>query len=333
MNVPVPMGELGRAVAAMVGVGSEPAGSIDPEAMAAASELLRGDGPLRVVIGRRSLAEGYGPVADAVAALREARPDATFLVGLRRGNVRGALEMGLAPSVLPGRMSLDGGREWFAEHWHAVPEAPGLDAAGIIEAAADGRIRTLVLLGADPIGDLVADVDASAALERATVISLATHHSASTLASDIVMPVAAHAEVGGSTTNLEGRVTALGHRVTSPGLARADWVIAAELASRLGTDLGLTSIEVTRPRSSTPCPPLPAPGWTRWPSPATVTARWCRCSTRRPALAGSPERLSFTAGAFTQVPAISSAIRCGWSGAAALLMRAPCSPPCPRAPR
>ena len=53
----------------------------------------------------------------------------------------------------PARVTLDGGREWFAERWPDLPTAKGLDTAGILRAAADGKIDTLVLLGADPLAD------------------------------------------------------------------------------------------------------------------------------------------------------------------------------------
>ncbi len=41
--------------------------------------------------------------------------DVRFLSALRRGNVHGALDAGLAPGFLPGRVTLDAGREWFSE--------------------------------------------------------------------------------------------------------------------------------------------------------------------------------------------------------------------------
>ena len=46
----------------------------------------------------------------------------------------------------------------------------------------------------------------------------------------------------GTTTNLEGRVSTVHQRVTPPGTAQADWIIAAELAFQLGSDLGLESV-------------------------------------------------------------------------------------------
>ena len=40
------------------------------------------------------------------------------------------------------------------------------------------------------------------------------------------------AETDGTTTNLEGRVSVLNQKVTPPGTARTDWMIAAELAQQ-----------------------------------------------------------------------------------------------------
>ncbi len=59
----------------------------------------------------------------------------------------------MAPGLLPGHVTLDAGADWFAERWPGVPAARGLDAAGILRAAAEGKVDTLILLGADPIAD------------------------------------------------------------------------------------------------------------------------------------------------------------------------------------
>ena len=55
-----------------------------------------------IVAGRPSYAESGEVAAEAVRALAAALPKATFLPALRRGNVFGALDMGLAPGILPG---------------------------------------------------------------------------------------------------------------------------------------------------------------------------------------------------------------------------------------
>ena len=70
-------------------------------------------GPVVVVLGRTSLAES--PTRRSGRRPRSAElPDVRFLSALRRGNVHGALDAGLAPGFLPGRVTLDAGREWFA---------------------------------------------------------------------------------------------------------------------------------------------------------------------------------------------------------------------------
>src|SRR5439155_2138756 len=157
------------------------------------------------------------------------------LSSLRRANVQGALDMGLAPGVLPGRVSLEAGTSWFAETWARVPEARGLDTTGMLTAAADGNVRALVLLGADPLADFPDRPLARRALERASfVVAVDCFATESTAEADVVLPAAAFAERPGSTTNQEGRISRLSQKITGPGVAWPDWMIAAELAFRLG---------------------------------------------------------------------------------------------------
>lgn len=215
---------------------------VDADAVRSAAALLDGVDDLKVVAGRANLAESAGVTVDALAAVRELRPGARFLMALRRGNVRGALEAGMGPGLLPGRTTLEHGAATWREAWGSVPAAKGLDALGILDAAAEGRIDVLVLLGADPLTDVSDRSLARRAIAGAgTVISLDSLPSASTLQSDIVLPIASFGESSGTTTNLEGRVSVLNQKVTPPGTARTDWMIAAELALRLGSDLGVES--------------------------------------------------------------------------------------------
>ena len=59
----------------------------------------------------------------------------------------------------------------------------------------------------------------------------------------MVLAAAGYAEKRGTTTNLEGRVSLVAQKVTPPGTARPDWMIAAELAVLLRADLELSSVE------------------------------------------------------------------------------------------
>jgi len=175
-------------------------------------------GNVVVVLGRANLAESSDFTLQAFNALADAIPALRVLPVLRRGNVRGALEQGLAP------------------------QSNG-DTRDTLEAAADGHIECLVLLGADPISD-VPDVDlARRALANArNIIALDTFPSASSVLADVLLPVAAFAERTGSVTNIEGTISCLSQRVTARGTSRPDWMVAVELAERLGHDLGVDSL-------------------------------------------------------------------------------------------
>jgi predicted molibdopterin-dependent oxidoreductase YjgC len=78
------------------------------------------------------------------------------------------------------------------------------------------------------------------------VIAIDTFLTESAGAADVVLAAAAFGEKSGTTTNLEGRVTEIGKMVTVAGTSRPDWMIAAELAERLGFDdiaIALGSVE------------------------------------------------------------------------------------------
>ncbi|MGH9244526.1 MAG: NADH-quinone oxidoreductase subunit NuoG [Acidimicrobiales bacterium] len=219
-----------------------PTGLEDDEHRAA--ELLADDGPFTTVLGRSSLAERADVVLPAAVAILEAKPEARFLPALRRANVLGALDMGLAPGVLPGRVGLHDGRAWLANEWSMIPGERGLDAEGVLTAAAEGKIDALVLLGANPLVDFPDRDLASRALAGArAIVAVDIYLNESAAKADVVLAAAGYGETTGSTTNVEGRVSVLERIVTPPGTARDDWIIAAELAYRLGTDLGLESID------------------------------------------------------------------------------------------
>ena len=84
------------------------------------------------------------------------------------------------PGCCPGRVGLDAGRDWFTAAWGSVPAQRGRDTAGILAAAADeptegSRVRSLVLLGADPLGDFPDAGLARRALDGAEfVVAVAT---------------------------------------------------------------------------------------------------------------------------------------------------------------
>ncbi|NLA35441.1 MAG: molybdopterin-dependent oxidoreductase, partial [Actinobacteria bacterium] len=238
-------GEAAAAVSALLGDGSGDAAGLDANALDAARAVLGAtEGPVTVLLGRANLAESAATIVDAAALLNDRLAGVKFLSTLRRANVHGALDMGMAPGLLPGRVRRSDAAAWFGEAWSTVPESDGLDAAGILQAAADGKIDTLVLLGADPLADFPDRQLAERALTGArAVIALDLFLNESSKRADVVLAASAAHESGGTHTNLEGRVSLVAQKVTPVGTTRADWAIAVELADRLGHDLGLESVE------------------------------------------------------------------------------------------
>ncbi len=170
-----------------------------------------GSGDVVVVVGRPNLAESADATVAALSTLLERLPDAKVLPALRRGNVVGALTVGMAP--------ID------AEH----------DGLATLRAAAEGKLELLVLLGADPLNDCPdADLARRAIAGARRVLSIDTFPSESTQHADVVLAASAYGEKAGTTTNLEGRVTTLGQQITAHGTSRPDWMIAVELGLMIG---------------------------------------------------------------------------------------------------
>jgi len=202
-----------------------------------------GGKPVVVVLGRPSLAEPAASAVAAAAALRDV-PGVRFLSALPRNNVQGGVDLGLAPGMLPGRVTLEAGRAWFEAAWGAVPAERGLDTAGILTAAAEGRLQALVLLGADPLSDFPDRDLARRALDAVPfIVAVDAFNTASTERAHVFLPAALAGEKRGSTTNMEGRLLRLARKVTPPGTAMEDWRVAGELALRLGADFDLEAVD------------------------------------------------------------------------------------------
>jgi NADH-quinone oxidoreductase subunit G len=211
------------------------------------------DGPVVVIVGRGNLAARGDAVVSSAATL--AGTNTLFLSGLRRANVHGALDAGLTPGFLPGRVTLDGGREWFTQRWGTTPTERGAEAEGILRAAADGRVDVLILLGADPIADFPDGTLAREAIVNVPVlIAVDAFLSPSTERADVFLPCTLWGEKTGTVTNLEGRVQRLGRKVAPEGTAMDDWRIAIELASRLGEEIDLVTIDEVTDALSTAAP-------------------------------------------------------------------------------
>ncbi|MDH3729644.1 MAG: molybdopterin-dependent oxidoreductase, partial [Acidimicrobiia bacterium] len=185
---------------------------------------------------------------------------------VRRSNTYGALDMGMAPTLLPGRASVRSpeARAALEEHWGPIPEGAGSNALGILEGLTGGTIKGLVLLGSDPVSDFGDPGLAARALEAAgVVVALDAFASPSVEMADVVFPVLGFAEVEGTVTNLEGRVQKVNQLVPGPGSARAAWGVVEDLAARMGSSLGFTSAAEIAHEIATVAPAYAGISWER----------------------------------------------------------------------
>jgi NADH-quinone oxidoreductase subunit G len=293
--LPGTTGALGRALAG----GRARVRGVDPAALERAVALLGSGRPVTVVVGRGSLAESDAFVTEAAVALHAALPGARFLAGLRRGGLHGALEMGLAPGLLPGRVALADGAAWQARRWPRVPERRGFDTRAMLQAGAAGALDVLVLVAADPVADFPDRDLAVAALERvATVVAVDLFLTESSSRASVVLPASGWGETGGSFVNLEGRVSPLRQLVTPPGLARPDWMIALDVALALGSDLGYASLEEIRAELGRSVPGFVGLDWEQ----VERAPDGPLLATQRPA--GAPPAVTAPAGSNVETPAV-----------------------------
>lgn len=202
-----------------------------------------GEGPVVGIVGRTGLSEDPR-LAEAVAAFVRDLPDGKILPLAHRANVIGALDMGLAPTLLPGRVSESSAHETLEAAWGPLPEGLGRSATSIFEGLRDGDLQALVMVGSDPVRDHPEPALAAAGLEAADFVIAFDHFLNDSVATaDVVFPVRGFAEVEGTVTNIEGRVQKVNRLVPGPGQTKPTWSALDDLARRMGGDLGATSVE------------------------------------------------------------------------------------------
>jgi predicted molibdopterin-dependent oxidoreductase YjgC len=155
-----------------------------------------------------------------------------------QNNVQGACDMGALPNVFSGYQSVGKpeAREKFEKAWGVgLSSIPGLRIPEMLEAAVDGSLKAMYVMGEDPV---LTDADANhvrkamAGLEFLVVQDIFMTETAAY--ADVVLPAACYAEKDGTFTNTERRVQRVRKAVEPPGEARADWEIICDLSGRMG---------------------------------------------------------------------------------------------------
>jgi NADH-quinone oxidoreductase subunit G len=208
------------------------------------AELLAGERAI-VLVGER-LATTPGALS-AVTAL-VASTGARLAWVPRRAGERGALEAGALPNLLPGGRPVEdaSARVDLQTAWDTtdIPAAPGRDTAGIVDAARAGDLGALLVGGFDP-SDLA---DPQAGLEALDsvpfLVSLEIRESPVTQRADVVLPVAAMEEKGGTYLDWEGRPRPFATTLSTSMIS--DYRALDLLADYLDVRLGLRDLASVR---------------------------------------------------------------------------------------
>jgi formate dehydrogenase alpha subunit len=156
-----------------------------------------------------------------------------------QNNVQGSCDMGGLPNVYPGYQKIvdEAVREKFAAY-HGTQQPPakvGLTVTEMMNAAHDGRVRALYIMGENPA---MSDPDVThvrASLDELEFLVVQDIFlNETTDFADVVLPAAAFAEKDGTFTNTERRVQRVRKVFDPPGEAHADWQIFIDLANRMG---------------------------------------------------------------------------------------------------
>ena len=155
-----------------------------------------------------------------------------------QNNVQGASDAGLIPMFFPDYKPVDDAdtRARYEEFWgHELDPQRGLTVVEITDAAYDGDIKAMYIMGENPAMSDPDQTHARQALANLDILVVQDIFMTETAAfADVILPASAFPEKDGTVTNTDRRVQMGRAAVPMPGDARQDWWIITEIANRMG---------------------------------------------------------------------------------------------------
>jgi formate dehydrogenase major subunit len=155
-----------------------------------------------------------------------------------QNNVQGASDAGLIPMVFPDYqgVGIDAVRLHFEDLWQTpLDPKPGMTVVEIVNAAYDGQIKGMYIMGENPA---MSDPDAAHAREGLANLDICVVQdiflTETAMYADVVLPATAWPEKVGTVTNTNRTVQMGRKALNAPGDAREDWWITQELARGMG---------------------------------------------------------------------------------------------------
>ena len=157
-----------------------------------------------------------------------------------QNNVQGACDLACLPNCLPGyqKVTDQGALDRFCDYWeteHSLADEPGLTVVEMMDAACDGRLRAMYVMGENPVlsdPDQKHVIEALEALDFLVVQDIFLTGTAEM--ADVVLPAACFVEKEGTFTNTERRVQLVRKVVDAPGEALVDSEIIVRISNAMG---------------------------------------------------------------------------------------------------
>lgn len=158
-----------------------------------------------------------------------------------QNNVQGACDMGALAEFYPGYRKADDPEtaKFFSQAWGvgSLPAGRGLTATEMIDAAHEGKIKAMYIIGEDPANSDPRSSHTREALENLDFLVVQDiFMTATAQLADVVLPASAWAEKEGTYTSTERRVQWSCRAIESPGVAKPDLQIVCDVAKRLGLE-------------------------------------------------------------------------------------------------
>ncbi|WP_170525867.1 nitrate reductase [Ruegeria arenilitoris] len=155
-------------------------------------------------------------------------------------NAMGGREVGGLANTLACHLDIENAdhRAAVQAYWQApaIPQSPGLKAVDMFRAVEDGQIKALWIIHTNPAATMPEADRVSRAIAACsfTVVSDLTLNTDTARLADVVLPAAGWAEKNGTVTNSDRTISRQRAVLQSPGQARPDWDILAEVGRRMG---------------------------------------------------------------------------------------------------
>ncbi|AJE04285.1 molybdopterin-dependent oxidoreductase [Geobacter pickeringii] len=205
-----------------------------------AAKLLGGKKSVAVIFGADLMRSGgtgekVRALANLALVLGALGKDAGGLFPVyEKTNIRGVLDMGVAPDHLPGYRGTAAASAFEKAWGRPVVAEAGKDLWQIVEGVEQGTIKALYLLGCDPTVSFPEGGRIRAALEKLELLIVQDPFPGEAAkCAHVLFPSSVAAEKNGTFTTIDGRIQALAKAVNPPGDAREDWDILTELYNRL----------------------------------------------------------------------------------------------------